>query len=216
MVFKTKKDRNQTPGEEIANTLSHGAGLLSAVIAAPFLIFYAAEHGDAWSVAGASVFISTAILLYLTSTVYHATKEGPTKNMFRIFDHAAIFLLIAGTYTPFTLGILRGVWGWTLFGIVWGIAIAGIIFKFTAGVRYPKFSTLLYLMMGWLAILAVKPFWETMPLEGLLWIAAGGLAYTMGIIFFAVPKLRYAHFVWHLFVLAGTASHFIAVLLYSH
>ncbi|MEX0770649.1 MAG: hemolysin III family protein [Balneolaceae bacterium] len=216
MVLHPKENRKQTLGEEIANSISHGAGFIGAVMAAPFLIFYAAQHGDAWTVAGVSVFISTAMALYLSSAVYHAVKAAPVKKLFRIIDHAAIFLLIAGTYTPFTLGILRGVWGWTLFGLIWSIALAGIIFKVVVGARYPKISTALYLLMGWLAVIAVKPFWEAIPVEGLLWIAAGGLAYTLGVIFYALPQLRYAHFIWHLFVLAGTASHFIAVMYYSY
>lgn len=215
MVFKDKQDSNQTLGEEIANTLSHAAGFLGALIAAPFLIYYAAANGDAWTVAGSSVFISTAMILYLTSTIYHAVKSGPLKKLFRIIDHSAIFLLIAGTYTPFTLGILRGAWGWSLFGLAWGIALAGIVFKLVVGVRYPKISTFLYLLMGWIVIIAIKPLWEAMPVEGLLWIAAGGFAYTAGVVFYALPKLRYTHFIWHLFVLAGTTCHFIAVMLYS-
>lgn len=215
MPFSRKTDKGQTLSEEIANSISHGIGLAGAVIAAPFLIFYAAANGDAWAVAGASVFITTAIILYLSSTLFHSVKGGKSKEIFQIIDHAAIFLLIAGTYTPFTLGILRETWGWTLFGIVWGIAAAGIIMKILVGVRHPLLSTALYLLMGWLIIIVIKPLMAAMPLAGLIWIAAGGLAYTIGVIFYAMPNFRYTHFVWHIFVLAGTTCHFVAVMYYS-
>lgn len=215
MPFTNKNHRDQTLPEEIANSISHGIGFAGAIIAAPFLIYYSAARGDAWAVAGVSVFITSAIVLYLSSTLFHSLKEGKRKEIFQIIDHAAIFLLIAGTYTPFTLGILRGAWGWTLFGIVWGIAAAGIIMKLLVGARYPRLSTALYLLMGWLILIAVKPLMATVPLAGLIWIAAGGLAYTIGVIFYAIPNFRYTHFVWHIFVLAGTTCHFIAVMFYS-
>jgi len=216
MPFTRKSHKNQTLREEIANSISHGIGLAGAIIAAPFLIFYSAANGDAWAVAGASVFITSAIILYLSSTLFHSQKVGKRKDIFQIVDHAAIFLLIAGTYTPFTLGILRETWGWILFGIVWGIAIAGIIMKLLVGARYPRLSTALYLLMGWLILIVIKPLMAAMPLAGLLWIAAGGLAYTIGVIFYAIPNFRYAHFIWHIFVLAGTACHFVAVMFYSY
>lgn len=215
MPFKLKDSKHQTLAEEFANSTSHAIGFLGAVIAAPFLIWHAASSGDTWAVVGTSVFISTAILLYLSSTLYHGMKKGPLKDVFRVIDHAAIFILIAGTYTPFTLGVLRGAWGWTLFGLIWGIALAGIILKLVAGVKYPKLSTALYLVMGWLVIIAIKPLLETVPLEGLLWIGGGGLAYTLGVIFYAMARYRFAHFVWHLFVLAGTMCHTVAVIGYS-
>lgn len=216
MLLSKKPDKTQTRKEEIANAISHAIGLAGAVIAAPFLIYYSAEHGDALTVAGTSVFITSAILLYFSSTLYHSFKQGKKKELLQIVDHAAIFLLIAGTYTPFTLGVLRGTWGWTLFGLIWGIAAGGIILKVMLGIRYPKLSTALYLTMGWLVIFALKPLLEAMTIYGLLWIAAGGIAYTLGVIFYAMPQRRYSHFLWHLFVLAGTSFHFIAVMLYSH
>jgi hemolysin III len=154
-------------------------------------------------------------MLYFTSTLYHALPVNRAKRVFRILDHVAIFLLIAGTYTPFTLGVLRGAWGWTLLGLVWGLALAGIVFKAVGGVRYPVLSTSVYLAMGWLALIAIKPFWHQVPLWGLLWLLAGGLAYTLGVAFFAATRVRYAHFVWHLFVIVGTVCHFIAVLRYA-
>ncbi len=215
MPFTRKPHKEQTEKEELANSISHGIGLAGAIIAAPILIFYSAEHGDAWAVAGASVFITTAILLYLSSTLFHSMKQGKLKEIYQIVDHAAIFLLIAGTYTPFTLGVLRGATGWTLFGIVWAIAAGGIILKVVVGVKYMKFWVALYVTMGLLIIVAVKPLMEAMPIAGLYWIAAGGAAYILGIIFYAMPHKRYAHFVWHLFVLAGTSCHFIAIMFYS-
>jgi len=207
--------RPQSLGEEIANSVSHAVGLLAAVVAIPVLVLSAVRRGDAAGIVGASVFAATMVLLYLTSTLYHALPRNRAKRVFRVLDHGAIFLLIAGTYTPFTLGVLRGTWGWTLFGLVWGLAAAGVVLKAMGGVRYPILSTCLYLGMGWLVLIAVRPLWLRMPPAGLLWLLAGGLAYTAGVAFFAAERIRYSHFVWHLFVLAGTACHFIAVLWYA-
>ena len=215
MAFLIKPDNFQTPKEELANSVSHGIGLAGAIIAAPVLIFYAAIHGDAWAIAGTSVFITTAILLYLSSTLFHGIKEGKLKDFFQIVDHAAIFLLIAGTYTPFTFGVLKGAFGWTLFGIVWAIAAGGIILKIIIGAKYMKFWVSLYVIMGLLIILAIKPLMDAMTVAGLFWIAAGGAAYILGIIFFAMPHRQYSHFIWHLFVLSGTACHFVAVMFHS-
>ena len=155
------------------------------------------------------------MLMYITSTLYHALTGNKTKRVFRILDHGAIFLMIAGTYTPFTLGVLHGTWGWVLFGLVWGIALVGVVFQSIGGVRYQKLTTILYLAMGWLMIVAVKPLWLNMPAWGLFWLTAGGAAYTAGVGFYAAKRIRYAHFVWHLFVIAGSACHFIAVLKYA-
>ncbi len=203
--------RAQSLGEEIANSISHGLGALAAAIASPFLIASAVRYGDCARVVGASVFAATTLVLYTTSTLYHSLTMGRAKRVFQILDHCAVFLLIAGTYTPFTLGVLRGAWGWTLLGIVWSVAIAGIVFKAAWGVRYPVLSTLMYLGMGWLVVVAAKPLVQSMPMPGLLWLVAGGLAYTVGVGFYAAQRVRYAHFIWHLFVLAGTACHFVAV-----
>lgn len=207
--------RTQSPGEEIANSVSHGAGFLLSAVAAPFLLLEAVRRGDAAGIAGAAVFASATVLLYLTSTIYHALPRNRAKSVFRILDHAAIFLMIAGTYTPFTLGVLRGAWGWTLLGLVWSIAFAGIALTAFGGIRFPKTSMALYLAMGWLVIAAAKPLWQRMPPGGLLLLAAGGLAYTAGAAFYAAKRLRYGHFVWHLFVIAGTSFHFAAVLGYA-
>jgi len=208
-------NRPQSFGEEIANSVSHGVGLLAAGSAIPVLVSSAVRRGSVAGIVGASVFAATVVLLYLTSTLYHALPRNRAKQVFRVLDHSAIFFLIAGTYTPFTLGVLRGPWGWTLFGLVWGLALAGVVLKALAGVRYPILSTCFYLGMGWLPLIAVKPLWLRVPPAGLLWLLAGGLAYTAGVVFFAAARFRYTHFLWHLFVLAGTACHFIAVLWYS-
>ena len=205
----------QSVGEEIANAVSHGVGLLLAVVAALVLVVTAFQRGGVAEIMGASIFGATMVLVYLTSTLYHALPRNRTKWVFRTLDHGAIFLLIAGTYTPFTLGPLRGTWGWTLFWLVWALALAGVVFKALGGVRYPKLSTCLFIAMGWLVIIVIKPFWLSVPLPGFLWLLAGGIAYTAGVAFFAPKRLRYSHFVWHLFVMAGTACHFAAVLWYA-
>ncbi len=209
------QERSQSRGEEIANGLSHGVGFLAAVAVAPVLAVSACRRGSSAGIVGASVFAFTMILLYITSTLYHLLAENKAKRIFHVLDHSAIFLLIAGTYTPFTLGVLRGALGWTLFGLVWGIAVVGVAFKSAGGVRYQRLSIVLYLAMGWLVLIAAKPLWLNMPAWGLFWLVAGGVAYTAGVGFYAAKRLRYAHFVWHLFVIAGTACHFIAVLRYA-
>ncbi len=209
------RERAQSLGEEIANSVSHGVGLLAAVAAAPILIVAAVWRGGVAGIVGASVFAATVLVLYSTSTLYHALPESRAKRVLRVLDHGAIYLLIAGTYTPFTLGVLHGAWGWTLFGLVWGLALVGVVLKAAGGVRYPVISTSLYLAMGWLVLIAVKPLWDRVPMWGLFWLLAGGLAYTVGVAFFAAKRVRYGHFVWHLFVLVGTVCHFIAVLRYA-
>jgi hemolysin III len=189
--------------------------LAAALVAAPIVVLSARDHGTLATI-GAGVFALTAVLLYSASTLYHALPSGRAKRVFRIIDHSAIFLLIAGTYTPFTFGVLRGPWGWTIFGLVWGLAALGIALKAVGGIRYPTLSTVLYVGMGWLALIAIRPLWLHVPLSGWLWLLGGGLAYTAGIAFFATDhRVRYGHFVWHLFVLAGTVCHFFAVLWYA-
>ena len=207
----------QSLGEEIANSVSHGIGLLAGIAVTPILIVLAVRGGRASAVVGASVFAATILLLYLASTLYHALARNRAKRVFGVLDRAAIFLLIAGTYTPFTLGALRGPWGWTLFGIVWGLAVAGLLLTALGGVRYRQLTTAVYLGMGWLVLLAIQPLRQHVPLPGLLWLVAGGLAYTGGVAFLALEQpIRYGHFVWHLFVLAGTACHVVAVALYAY
>jgi hemolysin III len=202
-------------GEEIANSVSHGVGFLLALVATPFLVVAASRRGDSAAIVGASVFAATTAVLYLASTLYHALPKNQAKQIFRVIDHSAIFLLIAGTYTPFTLGVLRGTWGWTLFGLVWSLAILGIVLKSVGGIGYPRLSTALYVGMGWLALIAIRPLWVHVPVAGWLWLIAGGLAYTSGIAFYAAERVRYGHFVWHVFVLMGTVCHFFAVLWYA-
>jgi hemolysin III len=171
--------------------------------------------GDAWSVVGGAIFAGTMIFMYLSSTLYHVLPENRAKRVFRVLDHVAIFLLIAGTYTPFTLGVLHGAWGWTLFSIVWGLAILGMTLKIAAALWHPFISTGLYLAMGWLMVIAIRPLWLKVPLPGILLLFAGGIAYTAGVAFYAAERIRYSHFVWHLFVILGTTCHFFAALWYS-
>jgi hemolysin III len=205
----------QTLGEEIANSVSHGIGFLGALAVTPWLVREAARRGDAIEIVGASVFAATMAILYLSSTLYHALPKNRAKHVFRIIDHSAIFLLIAGTYTPFTLGVLRGAWGWSLLGVVWGLAVLGVVLKAVGGIRYPRLSTALYVGMGWLALVAIRPLWQHIPAAGWLWLLAGGAAYTAGIAFYAAERVRYGHFVWHLFVLVGTMCHGVAVWRYA-
>jgi len=208
--------RNQTIGEEVANSVSHVLGLTGAVVAAPVLIETVSRHGSTADVVGAAIFATTAVLLYLASSVYHAVPWQRIKALCRRLDHGAIFLMIAGTYTPFTLGVLKGPWGWTLFGVVWLLALVGVWLKAKDRLAAKGFSTTLYVAMGWLIVLAAQPLFERMPVEGLALLGGGGLAYMAGVAFFAIDsRVRYGHFVWHLFVLSGTACHFFAVLWYA-
>jgi hemolysin III len=185
-------------------------------MASPPLILHALELGNVRFLVGASIFAITMVLLYLASTLYHALPSGRLKQVIRIIEHSAIFLLIAGTYTPFTLGVLHGTLGWTLFGLVWGLATIGVMLKVVAGTSHPIVSTTLYLLMGWLILVAIDPFFTLVPAAGLTWLLAGGLAYTAGVVFFiADSRLRYGHFIWHLFVLTGTTCHYFAVLWYA-
>jgi hemolysin III len=204
--------RAQSPAEELANSLCHGAGLLAAIAATPVLVVAAARRGTAADVTGAAVYAATMIVLYLASTLYHAVRHAAAKRVLRQLDHNAIFLLIAGTYTPFTLGVLRGAWGWSLFGVVWGLAAAGIVGNAIGAMRFRGLTTAVYLAMGWLVIVAARPLWERVAPPGLAWLLAGGLAYTGGVGFYVLShRVRFTHFAWHLSVLAGTACHFAAV-----
>ncbi len=208
--------RDQSRPEELANSLSHGLGLLAALGAVPVILVHAARHDGAALIAGTAIFCATVLLVYLVSTIYHALPTGRAKRVFQILDHACIYLLIAGTYTPFTLGVLRGAWGWSLFGIVWGLALVGVVLKAWGKAARPMVSTGLYLFMGWVVVIAADPMFARVPTAGLLWLAAGGLAYTAGVAFFATDsRLRYGHAIWHGFVLAGTACHAFAVLRYA-
>ncbi len=208
-------ERPQSLGEEIANSVSHGVALLATIVAVPFLIA-AARHFGAINVVGASVFATTMVLLYLTSTLYHALPVGRAKRVILKLDHGAIYIFIAGSYTPFALGALAGPWGWTLFGLVWLIAIIGVTLKVFNRLSHPWLSTGLYLLMGWLVLIAAVPLVERVPPPGVALLVAGGLAYTTGVVFFMLDsRLRYAHAVWHGFVVIGTGCHFFAVLSYA-
>jgi hemolysin III len=201
-------------GEEIANSITHGIGIVLAIAALALMTSFASLHGDAWHVVGCSVFGAALIVLYTASTLYHSIPTASAKQILRTCDHSAIFVLIAGTYTPFTLVNLRGPWGWTLFGLVWGCAVVGIVFRIVAGSRWRIVSLTLYVLMGWVIVVAVKPLLSAVAPGGLLLLAGGGVAYTSGIVFYAWRSMPYHHAVWHLFVLAGSALHFFAVLLY--
>lgn len=201
--------------EEIANSISHGLALVLAIVAVPILLMSAVRAGSTHFTVGVAVFSLTVVTLYLASTLYHSFTHARAKEFFRHLDHCAIFLLIAGTYTPFMLGVLRGPWGWTLLAINWTLAIIGITLKCIGGMRLWWLSMVIYLVMGWLAVVAVKPILTLVPLPGVLLILAGGIAYLGGLAFFAAHRIRYNHFIWHLFVIAGTTCHYLAVLWYG-
>lgn len=211
---KVRNSSGYTLGEEIANALTHGVGVGLAIAALAVLVTFSGLYGDVWRVVSFSIYGATLVLLYLASTLYHGFRSPGLKRIFKGLDHAAIFLLIAGTYTPFTLVTLRGAWGWTLFGLIWGFALSGITFETIFLGRYMRYVVAMYIAMGWLAVIAVKPLLEALPTGGLVWLASGGLAYTGGVVFYAWKSLPFGHAVWHLFVLAGSACHFFAMLFY--
>ena len=207
--------RLQSLSEEIANSVSSAIGLLAVITAIPFLVASASQRGSELSLVGAIIFAAAMVTLYLTSAIYHALPVGKTKRLFRLSDHSAIYLLIAGTFTPFALGALRSVLAWMLFASLWFLAIIGIGFKIFGGLKYRSLSILWYVVMGWMALFAIRLFWLRVGFQGLLWIVAGGLAYTSGIGFYLARRLPYNHLIWHLFVIAGSACHFLAVMWYA-
>ncbi|MDE2144028.1 MAG: hemolysin III family protein [Elusimicrobia bacterium] len=209
--------RHQTPGEELANSISHGAGALAGLAVLPVLIGSAMRRGaDTRALTGLSVFGASVVLLYLGSTIYHALPHGRVKRFFRIAEHMAIYFLIAGSYTPFMLGVLRGALGTALLWTIWILTGIGVLFKIFGGTNFPRVSTWLYMLMGWASVIAIGQLWLRMPHAGFCWLVAGGIAYNIGVIFYVRDHhMRYGHFIWHLFVLAGTACHFCAVLWYS-
>lgn len=209
-----KKATLYSLGEEIAHSVTHGVGAILSIAGLTVLVALAALRGTAWHVVSCAVFGSTLVVLYTISTLYHSVTHPRVKRVLRMLDHAAIFLLIAGTYTPFTLVNMRGGWGWALFGVVWGLALLGIAFKMTSSNRFRLLSVPLYLLMGWLVLIALKPLVDSVAPTGLALLVAGGLAYTVGIGFYAWKNLPYSHAVWHLFVLVGSLLHYFAVLLY--
>ncbi len=199
------------PAEERANRLTHGLGAALSVAGLVVLVVAAVQRGDAWHITSSAIFGATLVLLYSASTVYHSFERASTRLLLQKFDHAAIFLLIAGTYTPFSLVTLRGPWGWSLFGVVWGLAVVGIVMKFWFAGRFNFISTLIYLGMGWLVMIAIKPLLALLPGAGLAWLLAGGACYSGGTIFYLWEKLPYHHAIWHLFVLGGSVCHWIAI-----
>lgn len=197
--------------DEMASALTHGLGAAAALAGGAVLITLAAIHGDGWQLAGAIVFGIALLLLYLASTLYHAIQHPVAKGRLKVFDHCAIYVLIAGTYTPFTLIGLRGSVGWWLFGAIWAIALAGVVFKLFYTGRFKRLSTLLYVAMGWLVLVAAKPMLSSLDAWTIGWLLAGGVFYTLGTFFYHRESLPFAHAIWHLFVIAGSVCHFVAV-----
>lgn len=212
----TLEPRPQTLGEEIANSLSHGAGFVLAIVGVSFALPLYRPQPDVSARLGIAIYTATMIMLYLTSALYHAWREGRMKRALMKLDYCVIYLFIAGTYTPFALGVLHGPWGWFLLIGIWTLAIVGVFLKGADRLSHPYLSTALYLVMGWFVVVAAVPLVERMPMAGLMWLLAGGLAYTSGVAFYLLDnRLKYAHLVWHLFVLAGSGCHFVAVLRYA-
>lgn len=207
-------EHRETPAEELVSTITHGIGTLAAVAGLVVLIVLARATGDALRVVTLSVFGACLVLTYLASTLYHALPTGRWKHRALILDHASIYLLIAGSYTPLLLVVLYGTWGWTLFGIVWTTAAIGVVLKLFFVERFRLLSTIMYVLMGWLAIVAIKPMIAAMPIGGWVWLVGGGLAYTGGVVFFLWDRLPFNHAIWHLFVIAGSVCHFLLMLWY--
>ena len=213
-TFKIKEThgRQQSLGEEIANSITHGIGAALSIAALVLLVVFASKYGDIWRIVSFSIYGFTLFFLYLSSTLYHSFTNKRVKRFFRILDHSSIYLLIAGTYTPVTLVSMRGPWGWTIFGLIWAMAIGGIIAKIFLIEKYKIVSVLLYVAMGWLIIIAFKPMLQMVPKGLIIWLFIGGLCYTLGLIFYACKKVPYFHFIWHLFVLGGSIAHFFGIL----
>ena len=209
----TMHTRDQSAGEELANSLTHGIGLILSIACLVLLVVFSALNGTVWHIVSCSIYGLTLVILYAASTLMHAVRTPRLKRAFKIMDHSAIYTLIAGTYTPFTLVVLRDHGGWWVFGAVWSLALAGIIYQVLFVDRYQIVSLLSYLALGWLVVFVIKPLMATLPPAGLVWIFLGGLAYTIGTIFFASSR-PYFHAVWHVFVLIGSLCHFFGILFY--
>lgn len=200
--------------EERINIVTHAIGLLMSVSALTLLVVFASLKGTVWHIVSFTVYGASLVILYFASTVFHLAQNQKTRNALNVFDHAAIFLLIAGTYTPFALVTLRGAWGWTIFGIVWALALGGIVLKIFYTGRYNLLSTIIYLVMGWIIVIAIKPMIDALPFDGLMWLLAGGVSYSVGAVFFLLDKFPYNHAIFHVFVVGGSACHFVAVFWY--
>lgn len=214
MDITKEPHKRQSYAEEMANAMTHGVGLAMSVVGWIALVVLSALAGSGWDVAASAVYGGTLVFLYSVSTLYHSVRRPRTKYVLRVLDHVAIFLLIAGTYTPFTVVLMRDGWGWTVLALVWGFAIAGLLFKLFSSHRFHPAATSLYLLMGWIGILFADPMSQALPTGALMFIAAGGIAYTVGVVFYGWHSLRYSHAIWHVFVLVGSICHYIAVAMY--
>ena len=203
---------DQSLGEEIANGITHGIGAALAIAGLVILVVFGALYGDAWRVVSFSIYGATLVILYLISTLYHSFTNPRVKKVFQVLDHCSIYLLIAGTYTPITLTVMRGAWGWTLFGLIWGLAITGIVLKVAFIGRFKAFSVALYIAMGWLVVIAVKPLLAVADRGMMVWLVIGGLSYTLGVIFYAAKRMPYHHAIWHLFVIGGSITQYFGIL----
>ena len=203
-----------TPLEEKINIISHAVGCILSIVALVFLVAHATLHGDVWHIVSFSIFGASLIILYAASTFYHSAKKPELRNRLKIIDHASIYVLIAGTYTPFTLVTLKGTVGWVIFGISWGLALTGIILKLFFTGKYNLVSTIMYVLMGWIIVFAIKPLINDLPFEGLLWLVAGGISYTVGAILYSIKKIKFNHAIFHMFVLLGSFCHFMSVFFY--
>jgi hemolysin III len=212
MAWRRKK-KSWITGEELANSITHAAGFALSMAGFVMLIYLAATRGTARHIVSCAIYGATLISVYAASTLYHAIPSARAKRVLRILDHSAIYLLIAGTYTPFLLINLRGAWGWSLFGVIWGLAAAGIVLKVWFVEHFAILSTVIYIAMGWLAVIAAKPLLAAIPRNGIAWLLAGGVMYTAGVVFYASKRIRFGHVIWHVFVMAGSACHYVAVLL---
>jgi len=203
-----------SPIEEKINIISHAVGFILSIVALVLLVRHATLHGDVWHIVSFSIFGASLILLYAASTFYHSARKSEVRNRLKIIDHASIYALIAGTYTPFTLVTLKGTIGWVIFGASWGLALTGIILKLFFTGKYDLISTIMYVFMGWIIVFAIKPLINNLPLEGLLWLIAGGVSYTIGAILYSIKKIKFNHAIFHMFVLNGSFCQFMSVFFY--
>ena len=203
-----------SPIEEKINIISHTIGFILCILAFVLLVSHANLHGDVWHIVSFSIFGASLIILYAASTFYHSAKKSELRNRLKILDHASIYVLIAGTYTPFSLITLKGATGWVIFGISWGLALTGIILKLFFTGKYNLISTIMYVLMGWVIVFAIKPLINNLPLEGLLWLFAGGISYTIGAILYSIKNIKFNHAIFHMFVLIGSFCHFMSVFFY--